>query len=743
MANINTPKGQQNTNPNSNSQSNPNIQNMNNNGNMKLSQLQQQQQQQSQHPLANYTLPGVINYLTSEFTDLERFKIMTNLEKSEMKYKIIQLQGELNSMKFISEKQKSRIDTLERENKELHGKLDTTGLGDAYTGKDSERAPEPSIDIPEIDLLTIKKSRVQLTKSMNEVLHLLKTPTANGANALKLPDPNEEQNEFDELLNPDKGDNFVFNDNSYDQNKNNDRSRKYSKDSIFSQYLNDIPFNSKPNKSKKVLDSALQSSDAASEFRELNTLNAQYLNHIQESPEEKEAFPAPHYKIDESDSETMILDESDVEDPSQSLSNELSENLNKIPLVPTKMASSSLDPNTANPVTSEIEPKNVISTGDPEYSHCKLFPNNLKDVLIYLNFNDNSENRSSSLTIWSISLNKVLVSCKFSSSIIERPADVVGVYCISNDEASGTTHLLIITKLGLIDHIIIPKNSQIAKTCIINLPSIMLNSTKLIEFSHKSDATSKSFGLAIAGTQKPGTNPFLKIYNLTLDKTHSVYDKEIGSYVRSFFKLPNLQESDDLEVVHWFHNIEADASTETSSPKSNKGKGHKRMVSCTDVTLSPYELVLKLGNQLVRFNIVLKKYDELIDHRLLVTTTEVCFNAHLVILAEVLNESHIKLKLFDLVAKSTISETSFDSSFSSKPCFAIVNHNKKYSIARLENTHLQLYDLGFSLLTQINISALPNVLWSYDSSIILATMLDSRTENLAIYDINTVTAYQI
>ena len=40
-----------------------------------------------------YTLPGVINYLTSEFTNLERFKIMTNLEKNEMKYKIIQLQG--------------------------------------------------------------------------------------------------------------------------------------------------------------------------------------------------------------------------------------------------------------------------------------------------------------------------------------------------------------------------------------------------------------------------------------------------------------------------------------------------------------------------------------------------------------------------------------------------------------------------------------------------------------------------
>ena len=120
-----------NTNSNSN---NVNI----NNGNLKLPQWQQQQQQ----PLANYTLPGVINYLTSEFTDLERFKIMTNLEKSEMKYKIVQLQGELNSLRYINEKQKSRIDVLEKENQKLEDRLKSKGTD---SQSDSETKSEGTV----------------------------------------------------------------------------------------------------------------------------------------------------------------------------------------------------------------------------------------------------------------------------------------------------------------------------------------------------------------------------------------------------------------------------------------------------------------------------------------------------------------------------------------------------------------------------------------------------------------------
>ncbi|OVF10310.1 hypothetical protein A9F13_02g01078 [Clavispora lusitaniae] len=72
---------------------------------------------QPQAQLANYTLPGVISYLTSEFTNLERFKIVTNLEKSEMRSRIDQLTAEINALRFLNEKQALRIRELEQERK--------------------------------------------------------------------------------------------------------------------------------------------------------------------------------------------------------------------------------------------------------------------------------------------------------------------------------------------------------------------------------------------------------------------------------------------------------------------------------------------------------------------------------------------------------------------------------------------------------------------------------------------------
>ncbi|KAM9915643.1 hypothetical protein OXX80_013921, partial [Metschnikowia pulcherrima] len=64
--------------------------------------------------------------LTSEFTNLERFKIVTNLEKSEMRYRIQQLTSELNSVRYVNEKQALRIKLLEE-------KLETV------TGENSEK----------------------------------------------------------------------------------------------------------------------------------------------------------------------------------------------------------------------------------------------------------------------------------------------------------------------------------------------------------------------------------------------------------------------------------------------------------------------------------------------------------------------------------------------------------------------------------------------------------------------------
>lgn len=149
------------------------------------------------NPLANYTLPGVINYLTNEFTNLERFKIMNNLEKSEMKYKITQLQGELNSLKYSNEEQKLTISRLKKENAELRKQL-------GQEVKEVKKEEDKLLEIPQVDLQVIKDSRFQLTKSMREVIHLLRSPVNANLEYLEIPDGNDTNHSFDELFSKEK-----------------------------------------------------------------------------------------------------------------------------------------------------------------------------------------------------------------------------------------------------------------------------------------------------------------------------------------------------------------------------------------------------------------------------------------------------------------------------------------------------------------------------------------------------------
>lgn len=728
---MNNPKMQSNnTNSNSN---NVNI----NNGNLKLPQWQQQQQQ----PLANYTLPGVINYLTSEFTDLERFKIMTNLEKSEMKYKSVQLQGELNSLRYINEKQKSRIDVLEKENQKLEDRLKSKGTDSQSDSETkSEGTVEGNIEIPEIDLLEIKKSRAQLTKSMRQVLHLLKTPHANSMNALNLNDPADELNEYDDLIKNDKSDPFFFSEKDNSQNSEySGRSRKYNKDSIFSQYLNDIPFNSQNQGStEKVQDDLSQNN-----LTEIGDINAKSIQYLTQPSEEKEEFPSSNNKTEESDTETVIMDESDGEKleltkTKSNLAKRLDHNSSAASLSSVKSNSSS----ESNKITEDmysVKPNALITTNDPNYKNCRVFTGCLNNTIVYLNYDHKSDESLVLLNVWSTSLNKLVVSKEFTDTIVEKPSNVIDIYCVSHDEVNLTMYLLAVYKSGTVDRIKLNENSQISKHCILNLPTTTLNSSKLIEFGHKSSPESRNFGLVVTGLQKPASTPFIKIYNLTVDTKNAIVDTEIGSYVKSFFKLQNSQESDMFEAVHWFKNDDTKSTPDTSSPKSNKGKSHKRTVSCTDVSLSPYEIILKLGYQLIRFNFVLKKYYTLIDDLHGDITKDLCFNDHLALFVE-FKEDNFKLKVYDLVKGTSISETDSNNSFSENSSLILVSDEKKYAIAKLDRSHIQFYDLNFSLLHHINISPLPNTLLYSNGEIILATVSNNSIENLAIYDLNTFTA---
>lgn len=696
-----------------------------NNGNQKASQWQLQQQQ----PLANYTLPGVINYLTSEFTDLERFKIMTNLEKSEMKYKIVQLQAELNSLRYINEKQKVRIDVLEKENQELRGQESMNG-GESQPGAPKKEVND-SIDIPDIDLLEIQKSRAQMTKSMKQVLHLLKTPNANSINALNY--PTDQLNEYEALINKDKIDNFVFADKHDENNKQSDKKiHKNSKDSIFSQYLNDIPFkNSKQSSSENLQDT---DQSTASQIGDLNAKSIQYLTL---SPEKKDPFPSASYKGEESDAETVIMDDPDSEklELTKTRSNhEKDKSRDELE----NTTSTSLNSHYENKETIDealsVKPNSSVTTTVPDYKHCRLFTNCLNDTLVYINYDHKSQQKLILLNVWSTLKNKLVVSKELSDSIIENPNNIIDVYCVSKDEETANVYLLIIYKSGAIDFIKLNENCD-AKTSIINVGGTLLSSSKLIEFSHKSGPQARNYGLVVTGVLKAGSSPFIKIYNLLVDSSNSIVDSEIGSYVKSFFKLPNLEDSDTFEVVHWFKND--NTVVDTSSPQSSKGKSHKRTVSCTDVTLSPYEIILKLGPQLIRFNIVLKKYGLLLEELLGSFTQDVSFNHHLALFAEIKDDT-CKLRVYDLAKKHFLSETSFANSSSENLSLILVRDQKEYAIARLDRTHIQFYDTNFAMLHHINISPLPNTLLYSNSNIILATMSKESIENLAIYDLNTI-----
>lgn len=168
---------------------------------------------------AGYTLPGVISYLASEFTNLERYKIVNNIEKSEMKFKIQQLVSEVNSLKYTNNKQALRIKELESRllvNGVKPIQLDESGIsghpGDSGISGDSAdtelstvsgSSNVPSSDvptsrvsgsgtlnqrnghitspklefIPPVDLNILRDSRLRLNSAIREALEFLKPPT--------------------------------------------------------------------------------------------------------------------------------------------------------------------------------------------------------------------------------------------------------------------------------------------------------------------------------------------------------------------------------------------------------------------------------------------------------------------------------------------------------------------------------------------------------------------------------------
>ena len=182
-----------------------------------------------------YTLPGVINYLTSEFTKLEQFKIVNNLERSEMKFKIKELEGEIKSLTFTNKLQKKTIERLQTENKKLRLRLNEEEVEEVIMTP----SPEELAKMSKIDLQTIKRTRERLANSMKEIVTLLKPPTLEPS--ISLAKTSKNTNDLESLLDKpeiNKADDFNFNVKPYSFESKDYESPVRNPSSLISQYFN-------------------------------------------------------------------------------------------------------------------------------------------------------------------------------------------------------------------------------------------------------------------------------------------------------------------------------------------------------------------------------------------------------------------------------------------------------------------------------------------------------------------------
>lgn len=468
-----------------------------------LSALWQAQQPQQQgtlpnQPLANYTLPGVINYLTSEFTNLERFKIMANLEKQEMKYKVVQLQSELNALKFISDKQETRIRELEAEN---------ASLKNAHPGESSapQNSPE-DVTIPEIDLLVIKKARFQLTKSMREVIQLLKTPSATNSNFANLPDPSQPlaYNEYDELFSKDD---FVF--DTHLRRSSLTKNEKRTPGPVLSVFLGYLSDDSKDKEyiQEAINDVARGTPSDTKDDLVISSLDAQA----------------------ESDAETVI---EDLPEPSETA-----------PEAP-KKAKISFDPVDVSRLSPEAKD---LTMSSPAPTTHRVFC-------------DNGFIVSASTADKGIEIAVKTESFEFLGQLAISLDDVVGIYPLGT---SVTTQILVILRADVELHTFHEgrktHQSLIKGTDI----SGFLTKTALVEFSGKSKGTVSSYGLLVAGISTEN-KPYIRVFEIGLRQTGESTVHELALFNSSFFKTTG-----DVHSINWYFDKSGNSSAPkaTKSPQ--------------------------------------------------------------------------------------------------------------------------------------------------------------------------------
>jgi hypothetical protein len=134
---------------------------------------------------ANYTLPGIMQYLQSQFTQVERNRLQSELERSSLKLKIIELENDRNVLIRKNEKLKSIINELKIEIDQLKNNNNNNNNNQQKFLKnnlDIDLDSEVIEGIHSIDVSKLVHARKFLKSATNEILYLLKTPTVEFSN---------------------------------------------------------------------------------------------------------------------------------------------------------------------------------------------------------------------------------------------------------------------------------------------------------------------------------------------------------------------------------------------------------------------------------------------------------------------------------------------------------------------------------------------------------------------------------
>ncbi|KAF6068755.1 Striatin family protein [Candida albicans] len=522
-----------------------------------------------------YTLPGVINYLTSEFTKLEQFKIVNNLERSEMKFKIKELEGEIKSLTFTNKLQKKTIERLQTENKKLRSRLNEEEVEEVIMTP----SPEELAKMSKIDLQTIKRTRERLANSMKEIVTLLKPPTLEPKSLLDKPEIN-------------KADDFNFNVKPYSFESKDYESPVRNPSSLISQYFNsntDLKEISKEKKKAEMENDSIVDDD--------EILDAELEDVLEKAISET------------SDSATIVLNDDD--DPLADL-NDDDFSLDDSPQERSQINNNNNNNNDDDDLDFEdklssfpslVSPLSISSSSKKNkeeeggYDHLDVYyhdPNT-----IYLRSMKDTTKKE-------VKLDMLLDGKLASTQKFEMETSAQDIADILPIDVPDT--LLIVKKNGDVKSMVFELGNGKEHT-IMSVKSDFkdIESCGLTEFTVKMDDTYKYYGLCISGKSSSNRKFLSKIYELSYDLSNrAVTSKEIGSYNKKF--LTKGKPADEVHFAGWINNAKVDSLVDILEAD----KDPKSSISGDDLTLLPYEVLYDVDGKTIKLNIVSKQVLEIL-----------------------------------------------------------------------------------------------------------------------------------